>query len=422
MNRDIALSYGILSNIYFKGAYSSIEITRSLENVEKKDRIVRIVYGVLDRDVELDYYVDALSRKSVKSDARLIIKIAIYCIVYMDNIPNYAAVDNAVDLCRHINRREYTGFVNAVLKRFIDEGVKLPTREYESLSVTLSKPLWLVKSLIKQYGREEAVKIMSYEGDTREHVRPNTRRMSYDELTAKLREKKIRYIESGVGGAFVDNCEYIRKLFDKGSITIQGKSSVMCVQAMGVEEGDVVLDLCSAPGGKAVYIEEIAKDVSVTANELHEHRAELIKSYARRMGARLEVTLFDATLLNAAWMGKFDKVLADVPCSGLGVMHKKGDVLLGKTPEDIESLSNIQYAILNNAIEYAKSGGAIIYSTCTILREENYNIVGRLLKERNDIFLEKIEGLDIENNGSIQILTTNTYGADGFFVAKLRKR
>lgn len=422
MNKDISLSYSILSNIYFKGAYSSIEITRSLEGVDKKDRIVRIVYGVLDRDVELDYYINALIKKSVKNDARLILKIALYCIIYMDNIPNYAAVDNAVDLCRHINKREYTGFVNALLKRFISEGVELPKKEYEFLSVTLSKPLWLVKALIKQYGRDEAVKIMGFEGDSREHIRPNTRRISYDELVSKFKEKKIPFKESGVGGLFTANGEYVRKLFDKGIVTVQGKSSMMCVHALGVEDNDTVLDLCSAPGGKAVYIEELKNGVRVTANELHEHRAELIKSYARRMGAKLDITVSDASIPNGDWIGKFDKVLVDAPCSGLGVMHKKGDVLLCKTPSDIESLADIQYIILNNAIEYAKSGGVIVYSTCTILREENYNIVGRLIKERDDVVLEKIKGIDMENNGSIQILPTNTYGADGFFVARLRKR
>lgn len=419
----IKTCYDILYGIYINGAYSNIEINKVAAELDNKDRIIRIVYGVLDRDIELDYYIDRLSERRVKDKARIILKIALYCIIYMDSIPDYAIVDNAVDTARLIDKREYTSFINAVLNKFIKSPeIALPKNEQERMSVVYSKPLWLVKALIKQYGKEEAVKIMGFEGEEREHIRPNTRKITYDALKDMLGSKHIKYEESGVGGLYVENSEYIRELFNKGLITVQGKSSMLCVKAMGIGDNDSVLDLCAAPGGKSVYINEMAKNVHVTSCELHEHRAKLINQYIKRMGAsNIDVKVNDATVYRPDWKEKFDKVLVDAPCSGLGVMYKKGDILLGKTMEDIIALSELQYKIINNAAEYVKSGGYIIYSTCTILREENYNIIGRLLKERDDIESVPLDGFGIVDRGCIQLLP-HINGGDGFFIAKLRKK
>ena len=424
VNIDFKIAYDILHDIYVKGAYSTIKMNEMLEDIRSRDRIVRIVYGVLDRDIELDYYINHLSAKRPKVVPTIILKIALYCIIYMDGMPDYAVVDNAVELCRAVGKNEYKGYVNALLKNFIaTDYIPMPKNEKERMSIELSKPLWLVKALVKQYGKDKAIAIMSAESDSREHIRPNTRRISYKRLLEILRENKIEYTESGVGGVFVTSNAKIRELFNKGIVTMQGASSMLAVNALDVQPTDNVLDLCSAPGGKGVYMSERLTTGHVLALELHEHRVELIKSYIRRMHAsNITAECNDAMVYRADLEGQFDRVLVDAPCSGLGIMHKKGDILLGKSMDDVNALSEIQYAIMNNAIRYVKSGGYIVYSTCTILREENYNIIGRLLKERDDIELVPIDNISIANSGSVQILQGDRVGLDGFFIAKLRKR
>ena len=194
-SNDFRLVYDILADIYIKGAYSTIKLNDTLRETKHKDRIVRIVYGVLDRDVELEYYISKLCKAKPKNHAKIILKIALYSIIYMDSMPNYAVVDNAVELCKAVGKREYQGFVNAVLKEYIRLGsVPLPKNEKERLSVELSKPLWLVNALINQYGRDTAVDIMSFESGSDEHIRPNTRRITYKRMLEILRESYLSYM------------------------------------------------------------------------------------------------------------------------------------------------------------------------------------------------------------------------------------
>lgn len=420
MNKDFRLAFDILDKVFRDGAYSNILLNEIVDKADNKALLTKLVYGVVENNITIEYYISKLVKTKPQKKILTILKLGIYMLKYLDSIPEHAVVYEMVDLCSYANKKEQAGFVNAVLKKCIGYDFVLPTDEKERLSITHSVPLWIVKAYYKQYGKETAVKLIETKPHTLEHIRPNTRKLSVEELGSYLLRKNIECEKSTVGGYFVRNDKEISDLFDKGMITYQSVSSMYVGRACGVQNGYKVLDLCSAPGGKAVYLSELANNVSITACDYYPHRVEQIKDYANRMGVKgLTAEVSDATIKRDDFVSKFDVVLADVPCSGLGVAGKKGDIYLNKTMEGTLELSEIQYQILENAIDYAKPNGVIVYSTCTTLREENFNIVGKTLKFRDDVKLEKMD-IGIENDGYIQLLPDGK-GMDGFFIARLRK-
>ena len=419
MNKEFRLAYDVLDKVYKDNAYSNIMLNEVLYMADNKALLTKIVYGVLEKNITLDYYIAKLTKNMPQRKIKTILKIGLYVLMFMDNIPDYACVNDVVDLCTHANKEVNKGFVNAVLKSALTTKVDLPNDKLECISIETSTPLWLVKAYFKQYGETTAKEILFAEKTTYEHIRANKRMVSDEELVAYLLRKNIDNTPSGYGGYYVTNSPFVRKLFDDGVITYQSPSSMLACKAMGVVNNSKVLDMCSAPGGKAVYLSELAKNVSVMACDLYPQRVEKILEYAKRMKA-LGITArqMDATVHDDSMVEKFDFVLCDVPCSGLGVAHKKPDIYLNKTYEGVCQLAEIQERILNNGIDYAKSGGVIIYSTCTTLREENYNVIGKTLKLRKDVVLEEMK-IDKDNKGFIQLLPDK--GVDGFFIARLRK-
>lgn len=405
---DLILAFEVLLAVYKDGAYSSIELNKRVDGASNRAIVTRIVYGVLQNDVKLEYYLSKITSKRPSKTISVLLKLGLYCLTYINSIPKYALVDSIVDICEKYGKRQLKGFVNATLKNFDAAKIPLPENKAERLSVCASAPLWLVKKYIKQYGYEECEKFLSVPTFTKEHIRPNSRKISLIELKNKLDENKVNYLESEAGGVFVDNCAFVKKMCEAGKVTIQSVTSMYAVEAMEIKEGDLILDLCSAPGGKSVLMSELTKQ-TVTACDIHDHRLDLIRAYARRMGGdNIQVLLNDACKLNKDFIGKFDKTLCDAPCSGFGVVSKKPDIYLNSSEEKIESLSQIQYEILSNASKYTKN--RIVYSTCTLLREENYNIVGKFVK----------------NNPDWKVVSHKQYlpdgkGTDGFFIAVLEK-
>lgn len=408
-----ATAYEILAKIYKEDAFSSIELNKRVVGASNQAVVTRMVYGVLQKDAELDYYLSVLAKKRPNKSIAVLLKEAMYCLLYMDSFPDYAVVDESVDLCEKLGKRQLKGFVNGVLKKFISYGkkVELPKDKDERLSVTASVPLWLVRAYIRQYGYEKTQEFLSVEEFTREHIRNNSRVWNFEELKKALDEKKIEYVQSRAGGLFVDNCAFVKQLNEQGKITYQSMTSMLAVQALGVKDGDAVLDVCAAPGGKSVYADELA-DVKIISCDVHEHRLELIKAYAARMKTdNIQTRLCDGTQYTEEFYRAFDKVLCDVPCSGLGVANKKPDIYLRSSMQKVLELSEVQYKILSNASKYVKDGGRLVYSTCTTLREENYNIVGKFVKE----------------NPSWKIVSHESYlpdgkGCDGFFIAVLERK
>ncbi|MDE5616799.1 MAG: hypothetical protein K2I78_03330, partial [Clostridia bacterium] len=272
---DLILAFEILLSVYKDGAYSTIELNKRVDGASNRAIVTRIVYGVLQKDVQLEYYLSKIVSKRPTKTIVVLLKLGLYCLVYINSIPKYAVVDSLVDICEKYGKRQLKGFVNATLKNFDLNSIELPKDKIESLSVSASAPLWLVKKYVKEYGYEVSKAFLNAPVFTKEHIRPNSRRLTLEQLKGKLDEKGVDYTSSEVGGVFVDNCAFVKKLCETGEITIQSATSMAAVAAMEIKENDKILDLCSAPGGKSVLMSELTKE-SVTACDIHEHRLDLI--------------------------------------------------------------------------------------------------------------------------------------------------
>ncbi len=420
MNKDFRLAFDVLDKIFREGAYSNIILGEVIDKCDNRGLVTKIVYGVVENNVNIEYFLNKIVPSRPQKKVTTILKLGMYMLRYLNSVPDHAVVYEMVDLATYANKKSQAGFVNAVLKNCIGYDYVLPEDTKECLSVEHSVPMWVVNAYFKQYGAEVATNIIKTKAHTLEHIRPNTKYVSLDKLAKMLENEGVEYTPSGYGGFYVQNNAYIGDLFKLGDITFQSPSSMVVVKAAAVKDGDNILDICSAPGGKAVYMTELAKNLNITATDIHPHRVKQIREYAERMDVScIDADVMDATVRVHDYFYKYDLVLADVPCSGLGVAGKKADIYLSKTMDGVNELAEIQYAILQNAIDYTKSGGVIIYSTCTMLREENYNIIGKTLKMRDDVQLE-IMDIDMENKGFIQLLPDGK-GLDGFFIARLRK-
>lgn len=406
---DLLMAFEVLLAIYKDGAYGNLELNKRVVGASNQAIVTRLVYGVLQKDVQLEYYLAEVTNKRPSKTVAVLLKLGMYALTYINSIPRYAVVDSLVTICEKYGKRQLKGFVNSTLKNFDASKISLPTDKIEALSVEASVPYWLVKAYCKQYGYDETREFLSVDTFTKEHIRPNLKRLTLAQLKDLLDKENVEYVESEVGGFFVDNGAYIKSLNEKGLITFQSMTSMLSAQAMEVQDGENILDICSAPGGKSVYMSELA-DVAITACDIHEHRLQLIRDYINRMGSKnITVIYNDGSVSNGEFVDKFDRTLCDVPCSGLGIVGKKADIYLTASFEKCQKLAILQYEILCNVSKYTKK--RIVYSTCTTLREENYNIVGRFVKE----------------NTNWQVVRSKQYlpdgkGQDGFFIAVLDKK
>lgn len=408
------IAFGLLDEVLRKGAYSSIELNKTLNGIkDERDKafITRLFYGVLSKNEQLEYYLSSLTNKRPKPAVALIIKMGAYMLRYMD-APDYAVISTLVELTKKVGKKELSGFVNAVLRRV--NTVQLPPKEsnkVKDISVNYSCPEWIVKLLCADYGAKFAKEYLSAKLPDKTHIRPNLNKITLDELAKSLPDA-----ERSEYGIFVTHAQL--KSIKKENYIIQSLSSCMAVNyyAEGISENSKVLDLCSAPGGKAVYLRQLT-GAEVTACDIHEHRVNLIKSYAKNTGTELAVMQNDATVYRKEFNEAYDTVICDVPCSGLGVIYSKPDIMLTRKPEDISSISRLQLEILNTASKYVKKGGTLCYSTCTVVKAENDGVVNEFLKNNLNFTVE--EGKNAEN-GYLRIFP-HIHGADGFFVVKLRR-
>lgn len=412
-------AYKALNAVFRDGAYSSLALGEAIKPLnDRRDSayVTRLFYGVISKSVQLDYILGELTSKRPKPAVALAIKIGLYMLRYMDE-PAYAVINAQTELTKRIGKRELAGFVNAVLRR--SDEVKLPINcgdEAKNISVNLSCPEWIVRLLIADYGAVWTTEFLSARLDERPHVRSNLRKITSEEFG------KI------VSGAEKTDCGYYApadslKNIPSSLYTVQSRSSVLAAEcyAEGLGQKPKILDLCAAPGGKAVYLAYLTGG-DVTACDIHPHRVELIRSYAQRMGEKVVAELNDATVLRREWVGKFDLVAVDAPCSGLGVLHSKPDIPLTRKPGDVEALSALQSAILETAAKYVKPGGKLCYSTCTVVRRENEGTAEEFLKNNADFAIEKItlKKVKADERGFVR-LSPQVDRTDGFFVAAFRR-
>lgn len=405
--------YLVLHKIYSDKTF--IKQALNLPDILEKDRakVTKIVYGVVEKDIELDYIVSRLCDKKPKNSVRIVIKIALYNIKYLNKTP-FSVTDSVVALLKKMGKGANAGFVNAILRKYSQTVIEYPKNKEESISVRYSYPLFAVKRLVKKYGTERTESILSgFTESTCLRFKNGVDGEKY------LTEKNFAFVRTPYENVFIAN-GFKREIgFEEGLYTFQSIGSVAICN--NVDKGENLLDCCSAPGGKTVYLAE--KFQSVTACELHVHRIELIKSYVDRMGVgNVKIYQKDATVYEESFSEKFDVVLCDAPCSGLGVVKDNPDIILNRTEQSLSEITRLQSDILNNCCKYLKSGGFLYYSTCSIMAEENEEIIEKFLSSHKDFVEVKI---DSKLNGNkekygITYLSDVSCGA-GFYCCKLRK-
>lgn len=397
----------ILTEIYSEGKFSQEE----MKHVTNK-RVTKLVYGVLDKHYELNYILDTLAEKKVKPAVRNVLLCGAYSLIYLGTPLNVVLNETGAFL-ENRGKTALKGFCYAILSKISRREYVLPGKNDKNyLEVKYNMPAFLVGLFRKDYP-EDFERIIACREKGMTHIRVPDKTDEKEILSADPSAKRTET------GFFVKNNKEISLLNFEGKITYMSLPSTLIALsvAKATPSGGRILDCCAAPGGKSVFLAE--KGFEVTSGELRPHRAELIKSYAARMGVTLETVVADATVFDPERADSFDTVLADVPCSGMGVIGRRKDVVFNKTYDDILALSELQYAILDNVSKYVKKGGLLVYSTCTVFRKENHDVIGKFLALHEDFSLSEIP-LAEKNDGYIQFLPDGN-GMEGFFLCHLRK-
>ena len=429
-----ALALSLLLRCEHDNLYSNLILDTAIRRntLSDADRglLTALVYGVLEKKLTLDYLIDALSDRPAKgldAEVRILLRMGLYQLRFMDRIPAHAALNETVSLAPKRSR----GFVNALLRRYTRESeqIALPDREREPLrylSIAYSFPMGLCERFVGIFGLERAERVLAAIDRTPPlTIRVNTCRTSVDELSARLAS----------AGAVVSpalHAPHALRLeggnpttlpgFDTGDFFVQDEASQVCVEAVDAGKGMRVLDICACPGSKsfgmAIHMENTG---SLAAFDLHRNKLSLIEKGALRLGlTNITVAARDGREFDPSLEGVADRVLCDVPCSGFGVLAKKPEIRY-KDLSDIARLPDIQLDILENACRYVKSGGVLVYSTCTLLPEENEGNVARFLARHPEFSPLNFTVGDLTSAGGMLTLTPDEHGTDGFFVAKLIK-
>lgn len=407
-------SYRILTSVYSDGAYLKRAMTDIFIEEKNRPHTTKICYGVLDKDIELEYSINYLCDKRPKPAIRTILKIAFYSIKYLETAP-YAVVDTAVELVKKLGKGGTSGFVNAILRKYIKTEIPLPTDETERLSVKYSLPIFAVKRLLRDYGKEEAESLFETQSE-RTAVRFNVN----SDGEKYLEDRRWNFEKTPFSNTFFVKGFKRDEDFDKGVYTFQSIGSVAICDLIG--GGEKLFDACAAPGGKSVNLAD--KFASVVSQELHPHRVELIKEYAERMGKNNVFAVSgDSSVFNPEFEGKFDTVLCDVPCSGYGVTGDNPDIKLRRTDDDVKSLVNTQRKILETCSKYVKDGGSLYYSTCSIFKAENEENCIDFLKKHSEFEEEKTNSPLCHKQMKVgsSFFPNISYGA-GFYICKFKKQ
>ncbi len=430
-------AFEILLRIHTTNAYSNLTIDTYLQkdNMENRDKafVSALVYGVCERQLTLDYNLSQYLKqpiKKLKPEVLIAMRLGAYQLLFMDKIPSSAAVNESVKLTKSNRASFASGLVNAVLRKVMQNGLILPQENRENyLSVKYSCPQWLVDMYTKAYGKEDAEKILNSSlGEVPVYIRVNTTKATSDELISILAEENIvaEKVECIDNALMLNKQGSVENLqaFKNGFFHVQDLSSQLCCHAMGAEKGERILDVCSAPGGKTFTVSEIMEDTGdVISCDIYSSRVNLISDGAKRLGLTSVFPIVnDATVFNEE-LGTFDKVLCDVPCSGLGIIRRKPEIKY-KSPADIDKLYNLQYLILCITSKYVKRNGTLVYSTCSLNPKENTEVCRRFLKENKDFVLCDIpnaEGFGVVDEKMLTVLPHKN-NTDGFFVAKFERK
>lgn len=426
--RNIALKS--LYEINTKQAYSNIVLNKFInENRERLSNldinfISELVYGVVTWKLTLEYIIQKYSKTKLKkmSDwVKNILYLGSYQIIFLDKVPKSAAVNESVNLCKKYNFKS-VGLVNAILRKIEKsdyEEISNITNSITRISLKYSMPEWIVKKFCDEYGEEETANICQ-----NLNLRPNIS-VRINRLKGKVELGKKGILEDFRTITGTKNITKTKEYIE-GNITIQDEVAGLSSFVLSPKEGEIVLDACSAPGGKTTYLAELMHNKGkIVAWDIYEERLKQVDQNAKRLGIDIiQTEVHDATKLKEEYVEKFDKILLDVPCLGLGVIRRKPDIKWNRQENDIKEISDIQFNILKICSKYLKNNGVLVYSTCSMLKEENDEIIEKFIKEENFETVNIDEQIPnefskITTNNMVQFLPSQKH--DGFFITMLKK-
>lgn len=425
MDNNRKTAYFTLLDVESKKSYSNISLNHHIICGKPSSQafVRELVYGVLENKMLLDYIIDHLVPSGVeklKASDLVILRMGIYQLRFMDSVPEYAAVNESVILAKRFARGRES-FINAVLRSYIKDRykIKLPDRsedEVKYLSIKYSYEPWIIELWLDQYNKEFVEELLKAGNQTPElTIRLNWLKIMKENLITRLTERGF----SVEKGKLCDNALYVKgsglletNLYKEGMFSIQDEASMLVSVMLGPKHGDVIMDVCAAPGGKTLAIAERMNNTGkIYASDIYKRKLAIIDSEAKRLGiTNIETRTWDATKVDSTMVQKADKVLVDAPCSGLGVVRRKPEIKYKKRTAEMDLLPRKQFNILSASASYVKPGGVLIYSTCTINPHENQRVVEEFLRKNHSFKKEE----------ALQLLP-NVNDTDGFFICKMRK-
>ena len=436
--RNIVLNMLLENN---KGRLSHLIVKDTLDenkNLDKNQRafITRLFQGTIERTIEEDYIINLFSKTKVnkmKPVIRYILRMSVYQLKYMDSVPESAVCNEAVKLAKKRKFSNLSGFVNGVVRNIARnmDSIKYPEKENERLEIEYSMPLWIVDMWIERFDIETTKNILkSVYNKKTTTIRVNTPKTTVDEVVVRLENEGAKVKRSTLYSNALEISDYNQIAdfydFNKGNIVVQNLSSMFVGMAANPKEGDYIIDVCAAPGGKSLHIADLIHNKGkIRARDLTEYKVGLINENIKRTGFNcIFAECKDATKLDKNVIGKADIVIADLPCSGLGVIGNKVDIKYNTSIEQINELAKLQKEILSVVSKYVKPGGTLIYSTCTVTKEENEDNV-KWIEENLPFKLQslnkKLPEQIIDNKHDYVQILPGKYGMDGFFISAFRR-
>ena len=436
------IAFNTLYRVLHDEAYSALVINNAIKDnkLDKLDAgfLSHLVYGVLERKILLDYIVSQYSKvkpKKLDNKTLLLLELGLFQILFMEKVPDSAAVNECVKLSKKVGAYKSSGFINAVLRNFLRNGSKYTLPDESDfvlhLSVKYSCPEYLVRMWIDQYGEENTIGILSgLDSRPPLTIRVNTLKCTKAELVKSLESENvvvsnIPFLNNALN---IENTGSIEELnaYKNGWFYVQDSASQLSCEMLGAKEGMVVCDVCAAPGGKSVYTAISMNNIGVVHSyDMYEHKIHLIKSAADR----LSIKIIDANVRDALdkdnRIPKCDSLICDVPCSGFGIIRRKPEIRYKKATI-VDNLPQLQYSILCNNADMLSIGGVLVYSTCTLNDSENKEVVDRFLADHDDFVAEPLQlpvGVSrfIDEPDNMLTLLPFRNMTDGFFIAKFRK-
>lgn len=443
------LAYDVLYDVFVKEAYANLTLQKVMKKYSgkkyeplskpEKGLLTELVYGVCRRYNHLTWIMSRLSTRPVRKmdpKVRILLAIGLYQLVFLDRIPESAAVNETVEIAKKVTHLGNVKFINAILRSYLRKKIQLhlPQRkghELQYLSLTLNEPEWLIRRMSAQIGkaRTEAV-LEEFNKAPALDIHANPIKLPSSKLFERLKfhhaePELIPFIPDGNGIRVGNGDAFFRSpLLKNGEAYVQSAASMIPAVVMNPSRGDKVLDMCAAPGSKSINIAQLTGNwASIDAWDLYEHKVNLIDHNARTLGIRcIHAEQHDSTVIDESRKGQYDKVLLDAPCSGLGVLGHKPEIRWRRTEDNLKEFPPLQQKLLDAASVYVKPGGVLVYSTCTLNREENEDMIAWFLEKHKDF---RRDTFDFAGRHLVEGMITiwpDEFHTDGFFVARLVRR